>query len=141
MSLTAALVASVFVSGSSPLDALESKINSAKPEEQWPTSLAVQKQVLDLIQKDKLKTPQELGRAVKLIARVDQFQLAQVAYELSLSAMIGGDEASRDFLATAWDNLMVSASRPRRIGVQDINPVHGAERFKIVPTYKVLVDN
>lgn len=141
MSLTTAVAVSVFAASASPLDALEAKLKSAKPEEKWTVGLTVQKQALDLVQKDKLKTPAELGRAVKLIMRIDQFQLAQAAYELSLSAMIGGDTPSRDFLATAWDNLMVSASRPRRIGAQNISPIHGAERFKIVPTYPLLVEN
>lgn len=139
MSFVAVLAVSVFASGST-LEALEAKLKSAKPEAQMQVANDIQKEVLGLIQKDKIKTPADFGRASKLMARLEQFPIAQVSYELALCGMVGGDTSSRDYLATTWDNFMMTMSRPRRIGVVNIEVPFGAERFRIAPTYKVLVN-
>lgn len=92
--------------------------------------------VIALIEGDLLK-PTEFERASQVVRFMNNdFRIAEMRYELCLAGLASGDLAAAKTIAAKWDDLMVSMSRPRRIGVFSIR---GA-RYRVQATYKGVLE-
>lgn len=134
----------VLLASASGLDALEAKLHSVDKESDWSKRSAVYAEIEpalnDLINGDKLHTPEELRRASLILGFVGQdFQSIESQYELMLAAAAGGDEPAREGLGKAWDRVLVAMSRGRRIGAEKMEVSGSGERYRLVPTQKVIL--
>ncbi len=127
------------------LGELEAKIKTAQAEKDYaksmPLFLEAQDGVVGMIEDDKLKTASDFRRAAGLFAPISGDLLPlEAQYELMLTATAEGDVSARRDMALRWDNLLLGMGRRRRIGVVEIKPSFGEERFVVEPTAKVVVD-
>lgn len=92
--------------------------------------------VSSLVEGDLLNA-NEFERASQVVRFMNNdFRIAEMRYELCLAGLASGDLAAAKTIAAKWDDLMVSMSRPRRIGVFSIP---GA-RYRVQATYKGVLE-
>jgi hypothetical protein len=129
---------------SSPLDEIEARVKAASkddPAARHAAAIIASKEVLKLVQDDKLATPAELRRAAMLVQpEYGDFPATQAAYELALSAAAGGDEPALALLGDRWDMLLPAMSRGRRLGLLKIPDGLGTERYRVNRTAKTIVE-
>lgn len=100
--------------------------------------VGLQREALNFINADKLKTGEEFRRVSSiLIYSGNTFPVTQTKYETLLTALSLGDSEAKKTIAESWDYLMVGMSRNRRIGVQKGAPE--GERWKVRETAKSIL--
>lgn len=101
----------------------------------------VQRQLLELIDSDGLQSASDFLKASKLIdTQQEPFDLGRVKYELTLTALVMGSQRAQVDLGATWDDLLVSMSRGRRIGVQEIPLEFGTSRYQLHESAKSILN-
>lgn len=115
------------------LSELELKANSSGPG--YEQVAAYLGEVMRLVESNRLKSGEEFRR-VGILAGVGPGEFAQlrVAYECFITALAKDDRESQELIADAWDDLLVSVSRPMRFDFKDrIHLKNYDELFEIEP--------
>lgn len=144
MTLAPMLLGFILAQSASPLDQLEQTLKTALAEQDFVKRTQLfdnfQSSVLGVISKDQIKAPSEFQRLAEIFENLPQnFEYSQIRYELALTALAGGDENIKPKIGRYWDNLLVSMSRGRRLGIDKIVILYGGERYKLRATARVII--
>lgn len=124
------------------IEALDAKSKAAINEPDFAKRAValdeVQTGVMALINDDKLQTGEHFRKAAGLVSGFS-FEFAQIRYELVLAALASGDKDAATQIGRNWDALLVSMSRGRRIGVDNMKLGPGMARYQLKPTDKVII--
>lgn len=122
---------------------LEALVNALSPATAVSERMAVYADVEEttrrIIAEDQVKEAADFRRVAKLLELgASGFRTSRTAYELTLTALAAGDTEAGQSIGLVWDNLLVSMSRGRRLGLMKIHGSFGMARYRVNPTASVI---
>lgn len=94
-------------------------------------------QVISMLDRDQIKTPNDFFRASSLISEFrNSFEFSRIKHELCLCALAGGEEKARERIKLTWNAFLVSTGRDQRIGTMK---VPNEAKYVVLPAPKSIL--